>query len=150
LPLVTEEMLADAQATWQRTAPDSYDVEVAVIGRETATYRVEVRDGEIQTASRDGQPLRQQRTWGTWTVPGMFETIARDVAAVEQARSGKLESGTPQLVLRGQFDPQWGFPRRYQRTELHKFGANQEVLWEVTSWQAGEPGKGEGRKDEGG
>jgi len=135
LPEVTAASFEVARATWQRTAPKNYDLDVVVTGRDTATYTVHVRDGVAQGAQRDGQSLPQQRTWGTWTVPGMFETIERDLEAVARHREGRAEPGTPQLLLRGVFDSQWGYPLRYQRTEVRKFGANQEVLWEVIRFE---------------
>jgi hypothetical protein len=104
---------------------------VAVAGRQAARYYVEVRAGEVRVATRDGQPLRQERTRGTWSVPGMFGTIQTDIANLEKQQAGTADPTTPQLLLRGVFDPQLGYPVRYLRTELRKWGNNLEVSWEA-------------------
>jgi hypothetical protein len=135
LPEVTAASFAAARATWDRAAPQDYDLEVVVIGRESATFQVQVRGGIARQAWRDGQSLPHERTWSTWTVPGMFETIARDLDSVARLREGKADPGTPQILLRGLFDAQRGFPLHYQRTEMRKFGPNQEVAWEVVRFQ---------------
>lgn len=135
LPELSGEEFREARERWSQAGVADYQIEIVVRGRETATYAVQVRDGVIQSASRDGQPLKQQRTWGTWSVPGMFETIERDVSTVELHRQGEADPNTPQLLLRGVFDQELGFPRRYQRTEVQRFGANHEVSWEVTRFE---------------
>lgn len=135
LPEVTAEMLAAARDKWKSAGVTDYDIEVAVSGRQPSTYSLQVREGIVVDAKRDSQPLKQQRTFGTWSVEGMWETIDRDLAAVEQVRVGQSPPGSPQLLLRGEFDPELGYPRRYQRTEVYKFSANQEVSWEVRMFE---------------
>lgn len=135
IPEFSSDEFHTVRARWSQAAVTDYDLEVVVRGRETATYVVQVRDGAVRLASRNGQPLKQQRTWGTWSVQGMFETIERDLGTVDLQRQGKSEPGAPQLLLRGSFDGEFGFPRRYQRTEVRKFAANQEVSWEVTKFR---------------
>jgi hypothetical protein len=135
LPPVTEERFLAAQELWRHAGPSSYDLEVVVAGRERATFSVEVRGGNVEAARRNGQPLKQQRTWTTWTVPGMYETIARDLETVARGREERATAAASQLILRGTFDAERGFPVRYQRTEIHKFAPNQEVIWEVTQFQ---------------
>jgi hypothetical protein len=127
-PSLTEESFRAARQRWDERAPDNYDVEVKVEGRQPATYRVQVRGGRSIAAFRNGQPLTQQRTFGTWSVPGMFGTIRRDLAQIEKRRSGQADRTTPQLTLRASFDPQWGYPRRYLRMEA---GSTQDVSWDV-------------------
>jgi hypothetical protein len=135
LPEISAENVTAARQTWNRVAAANYDLTVVVRSHDLSTYRVNVRDGIVQSAFRNDRPLRQQRTLGTWTVQGMFETIEEDFRTIELHRQGKAEVGTPQLSLRGKFDERLGYPERYQRTEMRKFGANTEVSWEVTNFQ---------------
>jgi len=124
-----------ARQQWEAHPLLNYNIEVAVTGRQAATYEVEVRDGEVVTAKRDGVALTRHRTFDTWSIPGMFTTIHSDVANVERHEAGTAETQTPQLQLRGLFDKRYGFPRRYHRTELKKWGPNQEVMWEVERFE---------------
>ena len=121
-----------AQRLWQKRGLANYDVRVRVSGRQPAVYQLQVRNGNVISATRNGNPLKQRRTMGTWSVPGMFGTIAADVANVEKVQQGKADRNTPQIDLRGRFDPRHGFPLQYQRIEKRKFSSNYEVLWEVT------------------
>ena len=132
LPPLDPDLLAAARRRWEQNRPPDYDLEVRVSGRQPADYRVEVRDGRVVVALRNGRPLRSERTFDTWSVPGMFNTLASDLAHAARWEAGQAEAGVPQLDLRCQFDPQYGYPARYHRTELVRFGANPSVLWEVT------------------
>lgn len=132
LPPLTTEAFAAAQRRWEERGLASYDAQISVTGRQNAVYRVEVRGGEASVALRNGQPLKQQRTFDTWSVPGMFSTLAADVQSVETVAAGKADAGTPQLVLRAEFDPEWGYPIRYHRLEKRKQSADYEVTWKVT------------------
>lgn len=131
LPKLTPDRFYEAKELWQEGGPLSYDIEIAVTGRQAAVYYAEVRDGEVFAATRDGEVLSRLRTVDTWTVPGMFTTIGSDVANLEKHLAGTADTNTPQLLLRAQFDDQTGLPLRYHRTELRKWGPNVEVMWEV-------------------
>src|SRR5438094_1293627 len=56
-PPLTPALFEAAHERWKKAAPANYDIEVRVTGPQAATYRVEVRDGEPQSAWRNGQPL---------------------------------------------------------------------------------------------
>jgi hypothetical protein len=132
IPEITDAALSAARDSWQRRAPANYELDVQVTGRDVATFTVRVRGGAVVHVLRDGEPMSHQRTWGTWTVPGMFETIERDLESADRGRAGELEPGALQLLLRGVFDPEWGYPKAYHRIELHRFLPNKEVSWEIT------------------
>jgi hypothetical protein len=134
LPPLDSQRLEQAWLLWKQAGPPSYDIEVQVAGRQGATYRVEVRQGEIARALRNGQPLKQIRTLGTWSVPGMFESIEVDLKQQERARRGTADRAVPGLSLFAQLDPEFGFPRRYLRLEHAGMGTNPEVSWEVTEF----------------
>src|SRR5438552_3753860 len=106
-PTLTATLFEAAHERWKAAAPPSYDIEVRVTGPQAATYRAQVRDGEPQAARRNGQPLNSRRTFGTWSVPGMFATISRDVEAIERAATRRA---APPLILRAEFDTQYGYP----------------------------------------
>lgn len=128
-----------AKDCWDLQTPQNYRITVAVTGRQAAEYSVEVRGGQVADATRNGQPLRQRRTMGTWSVPGMFGTIQSDVTNLEKHRAGTADATTPQVLLRGSFDEEYGFPARYHRTELQKWGNNIEVAWEVVAFELLDP-----------
>jgi hypothetical protein len=132
-PLTTNDWQQSFQR-WSSAGVQDYDLEVQVTGRQAATYAVQVRNGQVSRATRDGELLPQQRTWTTWSVEGMFETIARDLDSVERHATGRAEPSTPRLQLRAAFDPELGFPQRYLRTEMVRLGANPEVSWRVVKF----------------
>ena len=133
LPEVDPTTFSAARQRWQSTGPDSYEIEIVVSGVQSAVYRAVVQDGEVQSLHRNGRPLTQRRTMGTWTVPGMFDTMQSDLDTV--ARAGDAAA----LDLRAAFHPQYGYPMRYQRVERRRWGANPDVSWEVTEFEAGGP-----------
>ena len=115
---------------------EDYRVEVRVTGRQAATYCVEVRGGQVQKATRNGQPLKQQRTMGTWSVPGMFHTIEKDLQNVELHASGRADQATPRPKLRCRFETKLGYPQQYYRIETSGRIYNAEVSWQVVSFEA--------------
>lgn len=131
-PVLTPADFQAARERWKQQEPPNYDIEVQVSGSQPATYRVEVRAGEAQSAWRNGRPLSQQRTFGTWSVPGMFSTISRDVDNLQRHAEGRADATTPRLTLRAAFDPKFGFPQRYTRIE---WGSDVEVSWEVKRFE---------------
>jgi hypothetical protein len=135
-PSLTPELFHAAHERWKQVAPANYDVEVRVTGSQPGVYRVEVRGGHAQAAWRNGQPLTTRRTFGTWSVPGMFGTMSRDIEAVERHAAGKADRLTPRLILRAAFDPQYSYPARYRRIEQW---SNVEVAWEVTEFRVIKP-----------
>ena len=131
LPRLTPEAFATARQRWDAQGPDDYNVLATVSGRQPATYRVEVRGGQIRSALRNGHPLRQRRTLGTWSVPGMFGTISSDLDSQRRVADGTANATTPRVRLRAVFDPQLGYPIRYHRMEIRSHGGNYEIAWEV-------------------
>jgi hypothetical protein len=136
-PLLTPELFAAAHERWRQSAPQNYDIEIRVTGNQPATYRAQVRHGQPQAAWRNGQPLTTRRTFGTWSVPGMFSTISRDVEQLERQIAGQADPRVPELILRAAFDPKYHYPARYRRTEWgsRKGSTAQEVKWEVTEFR---------------
>ena len=120
-----------AREQWKTKGPRSYDIETAVAGLQKAVYRVEVRDGKVVSAVRNGSPLKDTRTMGTWSVPGMFDTMEVDVDHSEEPiRISARESHYVSPLAR--FDPTYGYPSHYRRIE---WGSDVEASWEVTEFR---------------
>jgi hypothetical protein len=130
---LTAETLDQARRAWDAQGPENYNIEIAVSGRQAAVYRVEVRQRQPLRATRNAAPLNQRRTWTTWSVPGMFGTLQADVDNLRRLAAG--EQDLPALFVRVEFDPHFGFPKRYVRTEGVRMGTNPEVTWEVKSFE---------------
>jgi hypothetical protein len=135
-PLLTRDAFDEAWERWEEANLADYDVEVEVQGRQPATYLVEVRNNEVDRALRNGYPLKQRRTHGTWSVPGMFDTIEIDLENVERATAPAAKAdraasgerdGSSELRLRATFDPQFGYPSYYHRGQL----GGEDVVWRV-------------------
>lgn len=135
IPALGPEEFRAARERWDLIAPENYDIEVRVSGRQAATYAVAVRNSTAVRATRDGKPLTQPRTWGTWSVPGMFETMEFDVSQVQATREGRGDETRPGLTLRARFHPEFGFPERYVRLEHSRMGTNPEVAWSVIRFE---------------
>ena len=129
-PPLTAEALKQAETKWRDAKIGDYDVEIEVQSRQRETYAVEVRNGEPQQAWRNGQPLKQIRTFDTWSVPGMFDTIHSDFD-----RDDRQGQPAPELVLRAEFDERTGVPLKYKRIQ---WGADIEISWRVTKFEARE------------
>lgn len=132
LPEINQQALDEAFEAWQSVAPPSYDIETNVSGRQPAVYAVQVRDGNVTTATRNGAELKQIRTMGTWSVPGMFDTIERDLLNSAADAKDRITPQSPRVTVRGRFHPQWHYPQTYQRIE---WGSPYEVTWSVTRFE---------------
>lgn len=126
LPPLSQESLHTAEQRWRERKVRNYSIEIEVTGAQPATYQVEVRDGEAISAQRNGRPLTQSRVFETWSVPGMFETLASDVARLEDP------TGHGRIIARCLFDETYGYPARYDRQELDH---GLHVAWEVTKFE---------------
>ena len=136
-PRLTPEIFAAAQERWKAVAPSDYDIVIRVTGPQPATYRAVVRGGQPRQAWRSGEELTSVHSLGTWSVPGMFGTISRDLEAIERRASGRALPGTPELILKAEFDAQYSYPKRYRRIEWGSRRGSDAVTvtWEVTSFR---------------
>jgi hypothetical protein len=132
IPELTEAMLEIAEERWQRAAPENYDIDIELRGAQPGTVEVQVRGGEVATLTRDGR-TPQPRTWRYWSVPGMFETLERELVLAEDPQHEAAATAGSQWQLRCEFDPRFGYPGRY-----HRFvsGGGPEVYWRVTRFEA--------------
>ena len=111
-----------AKSHWNDNRLTDYEVEVTVTGRQPGIYVVKVQNGIAVESSMDGRALTRPRTFGTWSVDGMFETLQRDLDTNEIDNN---------LMLGAVFDETFGYPLRYERLEM-KTGVHDSLQWEVT------------------
>jgi len=131
IPDLSEEAFQAAMQQWQARGPASYDLDVQIGGAQPGVAHVEVRNGEVTVATRDGLPL-QDWNMDEWSVPGQFEALEREFEFQENPQREMQAPPGARLWLRGEFDPEFGYPRRFHRCAT---GGAPEVFWR-TSLQA--------------
>lgn len=131
-PLLTPADLEAAAERWDTRGPASYNLDVELTGNRPSQIHVEVRDGQATRMERDGVVPSQERTWYYWTVPGMMDTIAEELEMAEDPAKSFNVRGASQVIQRAQFDPEYGYPRKYERVVL---GADFEIHWQVTKFE---------------
>jgi hypothetical protein len=130
-PELTAARLEAAQQLWSAQGPGSYDMDIEIRGAQPGHVHLEVRDGSVTAMTRDGRSP-PQRTWNVWTVPGQFETLERELDLAEDPQHEMGASAGTELRLQCEFDPKFGFPRRYHRFTK---GNAPEVFWHVTAFE---------------
>jgi hypothetical protein len=130
-PEITRQDLLAAKRRWQDAGLAGYKMDLMIGGRQPGVVHIEVREGMVTRMTRDGIVPSQRRTWEYWTVPEQFATIDQDFDSAETPGGFGAAPGT-QTILRADFDPQYGYPRRYQRFVL---GTNLNVDWHVTRFE---------------
>jgi hypothetical protein len=128
IPVLTEEALQAATEQWQARGPASYDLDVQIGGAQPGVAHVEVRNGETTVATRDGLPL-QDWNKDEWTVFGQFEALEREFEFAANPQETMNAPPGAKISLRGEFDPQYGYPRRFHR---YATGGAPEVYWNAT------------------
>lgn len=127
---LTRERLREARRRWREKDLKDYDLEIRVGGSQRAFHRIQVRGGKVVRMTTGGADVGS-RPGRYWTVEGLFgflETELEHAGKPERAYGVKDPS---QVVLRAEFDPEWGFPRRFLR---HVMGRSLEARWEVISF----------------
>jgi hypothetical protein len=130
LPLVTEDALATATQRWEQRGPQSYRLKILVHGERSGAVELEVRDGEPVGLTRDGR-MPARHTWDFWTVPGQLDAIQSEMTGDPRAMFGVPDHS--QVIQRGEFDPELGYPRKYERYVL---GKDLQIGWEVVRFEA--------------
>lgn len=124
-PTISRVDFEAARALWAESKPANYEITVEVKGMQPGVYEVGVENHVATSASFDGRDLKRQRTFGTWAATGMFETLSRDF---------ETNDAQNYLLLKGEFDPTYGYPTKYERIEM-RTGAHDALQWEVTKFQ---------------
>ena len=131
IPELNASSFNQALNQWGSNRLMNYEIEITVQGRQPGRYRTTVQDGEVVSAEFNNNALTNPRTMSTWTVDGMFRTIDYDV----QAQLNR-DAQDPELTLRAEFNPQYGYPQKYQRIQ---WGSLNELTWEVTRFEITAP-----------
>lgn len=130
LPLLTEANLEAAQELWRTAGPASYDLDLKLGGARPGIVHVEVRNQTVTAETRDGR-VPGKWTWETWSVAGLFDTLSQDLDIAQNPEERiQAPSGTKWSV-RCEFDPKFGYPRRYHRLVT----GGPEVFWNVTHFE---------------
>ena len=133
LPEVTQQDLDAAMERWEQQGPENYDITVELGGDSPGIFEVQVRDGKVQSPpSRNGTPVESRSARETWSVQGQFETISRELELAADPEQEMKSATANRLVLRGKFDPKFGYPARFHRFVV---GHGPEVYWEVKKFR---------------
>jgi hypothetical protein len=130
IPELTQEDLAKAEELWTSAGPASYEMGLEILQGRPGTVHIEVQNGEISAMMRDGR-TPAQHTWRYWSVPGLFETLERELEMAEDPVHEVGAAAGTRWQLRCDFDPAYGYPRRFHR---YVSGGGPEVYWRVTSF----------------
>jgi Family of unknown function (DUF6174) len=131
MPVLTVASLEKAEQLWERAGPLGYDMDIELRGAQPGIVQVQVRGGEVAALTRDGR-TPQTWTWRYWSVPGMLETLERDLVLAEDPEHEAGAAAGSQWHLRCEFDPQFGYPRRYHRFVTP---GGPEVYWRVMRFE---------------
>lgn len=132
IPELTEEAIAAAERLWESEGPESYRLRVRIEGRRPGDVECTVTNGEVTAMTRDGRTPSQRRTWDYWTVPAQFDTIRQDMESAADPRGGFGAPPGSKAILRAEFDPHFGYPKRYRR---HVLGTPLDVEWEIVEFE---------------
>lgn len=125
LPRMDRATFEAAKARWDEQKPANYEISIAVSGRQPGTYFVGVEQGIATSAKLDGRALTRPRTFGTWSVDGMFATLQRDL---------DTQDAQGNLMLGAEFHEELGVPLQYERIEMQT-GVHDSLRWEVTQFE---------------
>jgi hypothetical protein len=130
-PPLTTESLEAARTLWRKNSASDYRMDVRVTGRQPSRYHVEVQEGKPVSVLRNDREIAR-RNWPYWTVPGLLDVIEHDVdCAADPTRGFGAKPGST-AVLRAEFDPRYGYPRRFERLILGE--PQLDMTWEVTQF----------------
>jgi hypothetical protein len=131
-PQLTEAAYRDAVARWEARGPADYNLDLEIAGNRPGKVRVEVRGGQVARMTRDGVEPKQKRTWEYWTVPGQLDTIGEELEMARDPAASFDSPAATAMVMWAEFDPEFGYPRRYDRVVL---GTSFETHWRVTRFE---------------
>lgn len=126
LPSMDPQRFEAAKALWNEQDLTDYEITIKVSGRQPGEYAVSVQHGIATAATLDGRDLKRPRTFGTWSVDGMLETLQRDL---------DMHEANGNLILGAEFHETLGIPMRYERIEMQT-GVHDVLQWEVTRFHS--------------
>ena len=128
---ISVDRLDVAKTNWSETGIKDYEIEVLVTTFQKDRYQVTVRNGDVVAVDLNGNSLKRLHAFKTWSVDGMFETIARDLEHIDNRTAGNSGPETCEILIKGAFDPNYHFPRKYLRFEIGGQNQTPDVSWEV-------------------
>jgi hypothetical protein len=90
----------------------------------------------VTRVTHDGRALKEVAS-AHWSVDALFEIITRDLENAADPRRVFGVDDPDQVLLRAEFDPEFGYPRKYQRFVIgtgRAPGAG-EMRWEVSRFE---------------
>lgn len=132
LPTLTQARLDEAVERWHDHGPASYRLELSLSGNQVAHIQLEVQDGDVTEITYNGRPPRQRRVGEYWTVPSQFDMIQRELSGADDPQRGFGAPPDSTVVIKAEFDPAYGYPKRYRR---HVLGTATEIAWTVTRFE---------------
>ena len=139
LPALTPQRLEQARRLWQRRGPENYRMTILLgspqqqaAGEEVPRIVVQVEKGKPISVTQQPGGVLPRRVWDYWTVPGLFDVLQRDLENRQHPQRAFGVSSPEMVVLRCRFDPQYGFPRQYQRVVRSRGLQSQ---WTVTHFE---------------
>jgi hypothetical protein len=130
-PPITMDGLDSAVDRWSEHGPTDYDLDLELLGANTATVHVEVRHGEVVQVIYNGRKL-ESRLWDDWSVPGLFSIIRIDIESCMAKQTHSQKGAAPvDVEPRGLFDDRYGYPLRYRRVT----SSGADARWLVTRFK---------------
>jgi len=128
---LTAEAVAAGRSLWEKKGPKDYDLSIEITGAQEGLHRIEVRGGRVARMTTGGEPV-PERVWSLWSVEGLFRFLETELDnAAHPARAHGVDD-PKKVMLRAEFDPTWGYPRRFVR---HVQGRTDSIEWQVTSFE---------------
>lgn len=131
LDAVDENRLSAASELWRTAGIRDYDLHLHVTNRQRDDYRIQVRDGEVQRVVLNGNELTRRHSFPAWSVEGMLETIRRDLENHRRYERGERGRDVCQLLIRGRFHRQLGYPEKYIRMPRGGGNLQPTISWEL-------------------
>ena len=121
---LTQDALRSAQARWETSGPKSYTLEVDVDGD---LHTIEVSNGKVVNMMVWAAKA-PENVWSHWSIEGMFGFLQAELENGANPQKAYGVSDPSQVVLRVNFDAEWGYPKRFFR---HVIGHGAGIQWEV-------------------
>jgi hypothetical protein len=128
LPLMKAADFEAAAARWNEHGPANYDLDLEGNFDLKGRLRVLVRNRKVTAMTLDGR-AEPERLWDYYSVPGLLGIIRDDLD-----RNARADAKPENLVVQqAEFDPEFGYPRRYQRSGA---SAGQGGDWRIVRFRA--------------